>query len=89
MFKDFLEYFHTCGMSASNIGNYLTAFRTIMIIHGFETACLRDQRIPLFIKALKINRPLHPQLPLSLDNDMLLQIITMVEALPLSVVYVP
>ena len=54
----FMEYLQMSGMSACNIANYLTAIRFIMIIHRLETACLQDQRIPLFIKALKIKGPL-------------------------------
>ena len=58
-----------------------------MIIYGLDTECLRDQRIPLFIKTLKINRSLQPHLPVSIDHETLLKIITVTEALPLSVVY--
>ena len=57
VFLAFIEHLHISGMSASNIANYLTAIRSIMIIYSLETGCLRDQRIPLFIKALKINIP--------------------------------
>ena len=89
VFLALIEYLHISDMSASNIANYLTAIRSIMIIYGLETGCLRNQRIPLFIKALKINRPLKPHLPVSMDYETLLEIVTVAEALPLSVVYVP
>ena len=85
----FMEYLHVSGMSASNIANYLTAIRSVMILYGLNTQCLRDQRIPFFIKALKINRPLQPHLPATLDQVTLLKMVTAAEALPLSTVYVP
>ena len=84
-----MEYLHKSGMSASNIANDLTAIRSIMIIYALDTAPLRDQRVHLFIKALKINRPFQPNLPAFMDQEALLRIITVAETLPLSFVYVP
>ena len=89
VFLAFMEYLHTSGMSASNVANYLTAIRSMMIIHALDTTPLRDQRVPLFIKALKINRPLQPHLPVCMDQEALLRIISVAETLPLSFVYVP
>ena len=46
-----------CGMSPSNINNYMTAIRSMCIVYDKDTSFMRDQRIPLFIKAITINRP--------------------------------
>ena len=85
----FMEYLHVSGMSASNIANYITAIRSLMILYVVNTDCLRDQRIPFFIKAIKINRPIQAHLPPTLDQVSLLKIVTVAEALPFSTVYVP
>ena len=80
---------HVSGMSASNIANYITAIRSLMIFYGVNIDCLRDQRIPYFIKAITMNRPIQPHLPPKLDQVSLLKIITVAEVLPFSIVYVP
>ena len=55
-------------MSASNITNHLTAIRSMCIIYNCDTTSLRDNRIPLFIKAVKLNRPLQPNLHFVIDE---------------------
>ena len=37
----FMEYLHVSGMSPSNIANYLTAIRSMMILYGLDTESLR------------------------------------------------
>ena len=69
------------GMSPSNINNYMTAIRSMYIVYGQDTSFMRDQRIPLFIKGITINRPLKPALPLLIDEHILLDIIKMVQTL--------
>ena len=70
----FMEYLHQSGLSPSNITNYVTAIRSMYIIHACDTSVFRDQRLPLFIKCLKINRNLQPVLPVLLDQKMLTQL---------------
>ena len=41
-----------------NITYYITGIRVLYILPGLDTQCFRDQKIPLFIKALQINRPI-------------------------------
>ena len=38
------------------------AIRSMCIIYNCDTTPFRDNRIPLFIKAVKLNRPLQPKL---------------------------
>ena len=42
----------------------------------------RDQRILLFVKSIKTNRPLSPSLPLQLDEATLFSIISAGDSLP-------
>ena len=58
----FMEYVLQSGMSASNIINHLTAIRSMCIIYNCDSTPFRDNRIPLFVKAMKLNRPLQPKL---------------------------
>ena len=71
----FMEYLHQSGLSSSNVTNYVTAIRSMYIIHACDTLVFRDQRLPLFIKSLKINWNLQPVLPVLLDQEMLLSIV--------------
>ena len=54
----FLEYLHSNQLTQSNISNYLAGLRAFFIIYGLPTQIFRDQRIQMFVKSLKINRPL-------------------------------
>ena len=74
-------------MSPDNITNHITAIRSISIIYGLDTAPFRDQRIPLFIKSLIINRPLAPVVKLVIDHTLLLQIVTVSAHLQYPLVY--
>ena len=67
----FMEYHIQSGMSASKISNHLTAIRSMSIIYACDTSPFRDNRIPLFIKAIKINRPLQPNLSSVIDEPLL------------------
>ena len=71
----YMEYLHGNGMSPSNITNYVTGIRALHILYGLETHQFRDQRLPLFIKALQINRPLKPTIVLTLDVELLERIV--------------
>ena len=57
------------------------------IIYALDTSPFRDQRIPLFLKSLKINRPLTPVVKLVIDQTLLLQIITVSDHLQFPLVY--
>ena len=66
-----MEYLLQSGMSASNIANHLTAIRSMCIIYNCDTTSFRNNRIPLFIKAVKLNRPLQPKLHVVIDEVLL------------------
>ena len=54
----FMEFLTQKGLSHSNISNHLAAIRASFILYGLNTSPFKDERLPLFIKALKINAPL-------------------------------
>ena len=54
----FMEYLHQKGLSQANISNHMAAIRAMFIVYGLNTAPFKDERLPLFIKSLKINAPL-------------------------------
>ena len=76
IFKDLMGFLVAAGLSwlqvSTSVKNYLIAIRSMMVVYGPDTSCLRDQIIPLFIKALKINIHFHPHLPLTLDKNIFL-----------------
>ena len=83
----FMEYLAQSGMSPDNITNHITAIRSMSIIYGLDTTPFRDQRVPLFVKSLKINRPLAPVVKIVIDHTLLLQIVTVSAHLQFPLVY--
>ena len=83
----YMEYLHRNGMSPSNITNYITGIRAFHILYGLNTDQFRDQRIPLFVKALQINRPLKPTIVLALDVNLLEQILGACQQLQFPLVF--
>ena len=67
----FMEYLVESGMPAANITNHLTAIRSMLIVYNREASAFRDHRIPLFIKSVKINRPLQPVFKTVIDDVLL------------------
>ena len=67
----FMEFLHSSGMSHANISNHMAGIRASMTIHGLQTDAFKDDRISLFIKAVKINAPLKPQLISVISIDLL------------------
>ena len=76
-----MEHLLQDGMSASNITNNITGIRSMYIVYGLDTAAVRDRRIPLFLKAIKITRPLKPVLLLRLDVHLLENILQICQML--------
>ena len=56
-------------MSAANITNHITAVRSLLIIYNCDASVFRDNRIPLFIKSIKSNRPLNPVIKTVIDEE--------------------
>ena len=71
----YMEHLLQDGMSVSNITNHIAGIRAMFVVYGLNTTILTDSRIPLFLKAVRINRPLQPHITLTLDDALLLKIL--------------
>ena len=76
-----MEYLHQKGQSHANISNQLTSIRSSFIIYGLDTEAFRDERIPLFVKALRINAPLSLKSQKIVTIQMLQQILQICDSL--------
>ena len=56
----FMKFCYQSGLSQANISNHLSAVRAMFIVHGLNTDCFKDHRLPLYIKSLKINAVFNP-----------------------------
>ena len=71
----YMEHLLQDGMSVSNITNHIAGIRAMFVVYGLNTTIFTDSRIPLFLKAVRINRPLQPHVTLTLDDALLLKIL--------------
>ena len=71
----FLEYLTENSLSPDNIANYLAAIRAMFITYSLSTKPLQDEKIQLFIRAIKLNRPFAPTVPTIITEGMLKQIL--------------
>ena len=76
----FMQYLTEFGRSPDNIVNHLTAIRSLCIIYVCDTTPFPDQRLPLFVKSLKINT-------FMVDDQLLLKIVTVSQHLPHSLTF--
>ena len=71
----FMERLHQKGLSQANISNHMAAIRAMFIVYGLNTAPFKDERLPLFVKSLKINAPLSLRGQKIITTQMLQQIV--------------
>ena len=83
----FMEFLWQNGHSKANIANYVAALRTLYIIHGLPTQPFTDQRIQLYLKALKLNAPFQPTIRPTLDIAKLHSLLGFCESVPHSNVF--
>ena len=73
----FLEYLHSNALTFTNISNTLAGIRVFFILYALPTDLFKDQRIQMFVKSLKINRPLllktTPVFSIEMLQDIVLQ----------------
>ena len=53
----------------------MTALRALHIIHALPTLAFKGDRIPLFLKSLKLNKSFAPKIAPVIWTDLLLQIV--------------
>ena len=85
----FMEFLHKNGSSPANISNYLAGIRAMYIVNGLQTSPFMDDRLPLFIKSLKINATFSPSPLQIITVEILHQIIKSCEALQLPYIFKP
>ena len=71
----FMEFLTLNKLSQSNISNHMAGIRAMFILYGLDTASFKDERINLFIKALKINQPFQPRFTKVISIQLLSQIV--------------
>ena len=85
----FLEYLHENNISAAQLQNYLSAIRAMHIAHGLETSPFKDERLPLFLKAIRIHRPFKPRVLAHLDIPFLEKIIHLCDHMQFPQIFKP
>ena len=83
----FLEYLEDNLLSVANICNYLAALRTMFIIHNLPTEPFQDEKIQMFVKSVRINRPLVVKTNSIFMEKILLDIIAATETLEFSEIF--
>ena len=72
---EYMEHLLQSGMSVCNINNHIAGIKAMFVVYGLNTTIFTDSRISLFLKAVRINRPLQPHITLTLDDALLLKIL--------------
>ena len=70
----FMEYLCQNKLTPSNISNHLAGVRAYCAIYNIPTSSFKDEKIQMFIKSLKINRPLNVKNISILTDAMILDI---------------
>ena len=83
----FMEFCYCSGMSQSSISNSMAAIRAMFIVYDLNTQPFKDERIPLYIKSLKINAAFRPKAIKLISIEVLQQIVTACSVLQHPVVY--
>ena len=77
----FMEYLQTNQTKVLTITNYISVLRSSFIRYGLPVTPFEDHKISMFVKALKINRPLSVEITPVFSVDVLLNIINISETL--------
>ena len=67
----FLEYLYQNAVTTANMQNYLAALRSLNILYDLDTTPFGEQRLGLFVKAVKLQAPFTPKRVNLLDIHML------------------
>ena len=75
----FMQFPSENGSTASNIANYMAGIRAQFITYNLDTTPFRHEQIQLFVKALKLDRPLQPKPTAIISTDLLKDILLMTQ----------
>ena len=85
----FMEFLHQNHFSSSHIAIYMAALRAFHIVYGLGTQPFRDERIPSFLKSVKIQAPFRPTARSYIDVMTLNSIIHQCITLPHTEIFQP
>ena len=85
----FMEFLHLNLISSSHIANYMAALRAFHIVHALGTKPFKDERIPLFLKSLKIQAPFCPSVKSHIDISTLEAILLQCKNYPYPEIFRP
>ena len=85
----FMEFLHLNSISSSHIANYMAALRAFHIVRALGTESFKDERIPLFLKSLKIQAPFCPSVKTHIDISTLEAIFFQCQSLPYPEIFRP
>ena len=83
----FMEVLYLNNFSPSNIANYLAGIKAMFIIYHLDHTVFSDNRIQLYLKSLKINRPFQPHIPQIVDEYLLARIISACDHFPNQILF--
>ena len=83
----FMDFLHLNPFSPSNIANHVAGIKTIFIIYNLDHTVFSDNRIQLYLKSLKINRPFQPLIPQIVDEYLLARIVSACDPFPNQIVF--
>ena len=75
LFLAYMEFLVRNGLSPTNVANNVAGIRALLIMYGSDTSYLKDERVALFLKSLRINQPFNPTLATIITVPMLEQIL--------------
>ena len=78
----FMKFLHLNSIASSHIANYMAALREFYIAHALGTESFKDERIPLFLKSLKIQAPFSPSIRSHIDIFTLEAILSECQSFP-------
>ena len=85
----YMEFLCNSHMSASNISNHLAGIRTMYIVHGLSTTPFKDERLALYLKALRLNAQPVPRNRSVVTLQMLEQILQACLSFEMQFIYKP
>ena len=85
----FMEFLHQNSLASSHIANDMAALRAFHIVHALPTTAFKDERIPLFLKSLKIQAPFSPPARSYIDISTPEAILVQCEKFPYPAIFRP
>ena len=82
-----MQFLFNSKLSVHMIANYLSAVKANFILYGLNDAMFQNQKIKLYMKSLKINRPLKPVQHNIMSIEVLQRVATLCSRMSMGLVY--